>query len=154
MHIKKYVIGDVPNAAADVISFDLNEVRFKIKDYLQPIKKAKALTTENFLQASRVISLLVDFFLLNKGIYLKTEKSKNKYFFQNFPNEAFGLSTVNEKYLSEEIIRAGLGWWYFRYSANKKLGDLENIARNKKVGLWKDSKMVAPWEFRKLKNYN
>jgi len=60
----------------------------------------------------------------------------------------------NEKYLSEEIIRAGLGWWYFRYSANKKLGDLENIARNKKVGLWKDSKMVAPWEFRKLKNYN
>lgn len=94
IHIKKYVIGDVPNAAADIISFDLHEVRFKIKDYLEPIKKAKALTPENFLQASRVISLLVDFFLLNNGVYLKTEKSKNKYFFQNFPNEAFGLSTV------------------------------------------------------------
>lgn len=60
----------------------------------------------------------------------------------------------NEKYLSEEIIRAGLGWWYFRYSDNKKLGDLENIARNRKIGLWKESKMIAPWEFRKLKNYN
>lgn len=60
----------------------------------------------------------------------------------------------NEKYLSEEIIRVGLGWWYFRYSHNKKLGDLENIARKRKVGLWKDSKMIAPWEFRKLRNYN
>lgn len=60
----------------------------------------------------------------------------------------------NEKYLSEEIIRVGLGWWYFRYSDNKKLGDLENIARNRKFGLWKDSKMIAPWEFRKFKNYN
>lgn len=60
----------------------------------------------------------------------------------------------NEKYLSEEIIRAGLGWWYFRYSNNKKLGDLENIAKNKKVGLWRDSKMIAPWEFRKLKKHN
>lgn len=53
------------------------------------------------------------------------------------------------KYLSEELIKVGLGWWYFRYSDNKKLGDLENIARNKKIGLWSDSKMIAPWEFRK-----
>lgn len=60
----------------------------------------------------------------------------------------------NEKYLSEEIIRAALGWWYFRYSNNKKLGDLEDLARNKKLGLLSDSRMIAPWEFRKLRSYN
>lgn len=60
----------------------------------------------------------------------------------------------DNKYLSQEIIKSGLGWWYFRYSNNKKLGELENTARNKKVGLWIDTRAVAPWDFRKFRNQN
>lgn len=56
------------------------------------------------------------------------------------------------KYLSEEIIRAGLGWWYFKYSKNKNLGILQNEAKKRRVGLWQDKKAIAPWEFRKLKH--
>ncbi|WP_223560125.1 nucleotidyltransferase domain-containing protein [Chryseobacterium lathyri] len=96
LQIRNYIIGNIPTASADVISFDLSEVKFKIKDYLEPIKQSSNFTTENFLQASKLISLFVDFFLLDRGVYLKTEKSKNKYFFQNFPNEASNISKLIE----------------------------------------------------------
>jgi len=55
----------------------------------------------------------------------------------------------NGKYLSEEIIKAGLGWWYFKYSDNKNLGKLEANARQNKLGLWQDPKSISPWEWRK-----
>lgn len=56
----------------------------------------------------------------------------------------------DEKYLSEEIITAGFGWWYHYYSDNKNLGVLESIAKAKKLGLWSDPNAVSPWEYRKL----
>ncbi|MFA7615504.1 MAG: thermonuclease family protein [Weeksellaceae bacterium] len=54
-------------------------------------------------------------------------------------------------YLSAEIIKAGMGWWYYRYSDDESLGDLENDAKTNNRGLWQDSNAIAPWEFRKLK---
>lgn len=57
----------------------------------------------------------------------------------------------NEKYLSEELIKAGLGWWYHYFSKNTNLGKLEQEAREKKLGLWTDVNAISPWEFRKLK---
>lgn len=53
------------------------------------------------------------------------------------------------KYLSEEIIKAGLGWWYYRYSDNKNLGKLQDIAKNKKLGLWSHTQVIPPWDFRR-----
>jgi len=38
-------------------------------------------------------------------------------------------------YLSAEIIKAGYGWWYYRYSDDESLEDLENDARENKRGL-------------------
>jgi endonuclease YncB( thermonuclease family) len=57
----------------------------------------------------------------------------------------------NGKYLSEELIRAGLGWWYYSFSKNSSLGELQNKAQYKKIGLWQDVHAVAPWEYRKIK---
>lgn len=57
----------------------------------------------------------------------------------------------NNKYLSEELIRAGLGWWYHHFSDNADLGKLENEAREKKLGLWNDSRAISPWEYREKK---
>jgi endonuclease YncB( thermonuclease family) len=56
----------------------------------------------------------------------------------------------NEKYLSAEIIKAGLGWWYYHFSKDKSLGDLEQEAKLSKLGLWQDDNAVSPWEYRKL----
>lgn len=53
------------------------------------------------------------------------------------------------QYLSAEIIRAGFGWWYYWYSTDKRLQELERKARAEGVGLWQDPKAVAPWDWRK-----
>ncbi len=55
----------------------------------------------------------------------------------------------NGKYLSAELIKVGLGWWYFNYSKDKSLGDLQEVAKNQKLGLWQDVHAIAPWEYRK-----
>ncbi|MCZ2223384.1 MAG: thermonuclease family protein [Chitinophagales bacterium] len=57
----------------------------------------------------------------------------------------------NGKYLSAELIKNGLGWWYYRYSNDENLGVLENEASNNKIGLWSDPNSIPPWEWRKLK---
>ena len=55
----------------------------------------------------------------------------------------------DNKYLSAEIIKYGLGWHYKRYSTSKELANFENSARLQKLGLWYDKNPVAPWEWRR-----
>ena len=55
----------------------------------------------------------------------------------------------HNKYLSEEIIKAGFGWWYFKASKNIDLQKLQDTAKAKKLGLWMDKNAVSPWEYRK-----
>lgn len=60
---------------------------------------------------------------------------------------------VNGYSASREMTRAGLAWWSKRYKPNDTdLQNLENQARAKRKGLWRDSKPVPPWAHRK--NYN
>lgn len=56
-----------------------------------------------------------------------------------------------EKYLSAEIIRAGLGWWYHYFSKDKSLGVLQEEAKSRKLGLWQEENALSPWEYRKIK---
>ena len=56
---------------------------------------------------------------------------------------------VDNKYLSAEIIKAGMGWHYKRYSTSKELALFEDNAKMNKIGLWLDNNPIAPWEFRK-----
>jgi endonuclease YncB( thermonuclease family) len=55
----------------------------------------------------------------------------------------------DNKYLSAEIIKAGMGWHYKRYSTSKELALLEDSAKKNKIGLWVDNNPIAPWEWRK-----
>lgn len=55
---------------------------------------------------------------------------------------------IKGKYLSREIIKAGLGWWYFKYSNDNSLREAQKYACDQKRGLWQDSKAIAPWVFR------
>ena len=56
----------------------------------------------------------------------------------------------NGKYLSAEIIKAGLGWWYHYFSKDKSLGDLQDFAQKNKLGLWQDENAISPWEYREM----
>ncbi|KEY17967.1 thermonuclease family protein [Kaistella antarctica] len=55
----------------------------------------------------------------------------------------------NNKYLSEELIRAGYGWWYYHYSKDKSLENLEHNAKQNRLGLWQDENAIAPWDYRR-----
>ena len=52
------------------------------------------------------------------------------------------------KDLNRELVRAGLAWWYQKYSTDQTLGQLEAEARAAKRGLWADPHAIPPWEFR------
>lgn len=51
--------------------------------------------------------------------------------------------------LNKELVKAGLAWWYCKYSADQSIAQLEIDAREAKRGLWQDPKPVPPWVFRK-----
>ncbi|MEM0541019.1 thermonuclease family protein [Flavobacterium sp. j3] len=55
---------------------------------------------------------------------------------------------TDNKYLSAEIIKAGMGWHYKRYSTSKELALLEENARKNKIGLWLDNNPINPSEWR------
>ena len=51
--------------------------------------------------------------------------------------------------LSQEILKAGLAWWFRKYSNDLRLGELERQARVAKNGLWVEPHPVPPWRWRK-----
>jgi endonuclease YncB( thermonuclease family) len=55
----------------------------------------------------------------------------------------------DNKYLSEQIIKAGMGWHYKRYSTSTALANFEVKAKKDKRGLWVDNNPIAPWEWRR-----
>jgi len=50
--------------------------------------------------------------------------------------------------VSYEIVRAGLAWWYRKYSKDTTIEQLEAEAREAKRGLWVDANPIPPWDFR------
>lgn len=55
---------------------------------------------------------------------------------------------TDNKYLSAEIIKAGMGWHYKRYSTSKELATFEDNARKNKIGLWVDNNPINPSDWR------
>ncbi len=53
--------------------------------------------------------------------------------------------------LNQELIKAGLAWWFRKYSKDLRLGELERQARVAKRGLWVENSPVPPWEWRQDK---
>jgi micrococcal nuclease len=81
-------------------------------------------------------------------IYLKTIKyvvtDTDRY------NRSIAMIYYDEdnKYLSAEIIKAGMGWHYKRYSTSIDLALYEEEAKENKIGLWFDNNPIEPSEWR------
>ena len=76
--------------------------------------------------------------------------------FSTITKDKYGRNVVkvyyDNKYLSEEIIKAGFAWFYKRYSNNKRLELLEHEAKRNKLGIWSDNTTIEPYKFRLIFN--
>lgn len=53
--------------------------------------------------------------------------------------------------VSAEMLKAGMAWHFKKYDKSKEYASLENNARLKGIGLWKDNDPIAPWNFKRNK---
>lgn len=51
--------------------------------------------------------------------------------------------------VNKELVKNGLAWYFIKYSNDKEYAKLEIYARQNKLGLWADTKPIAPWQWRK-----
>lgn len=51
--------------------------------------------------------------------------------------------------VNKEMIKNGLAWHFKKYSDDKVYDQLEQLARNEKVGIWSESNPIPPWDWRK-----
>lgn len=100
--------------------------------------------SQPFSKASRkhVIKLLE-----GKEAYLLT---------QRVPKGGFGrflgvFYTTDGLNVNKDVLARGLAWHYSKYSKNKAYEELELCARKHTLGLWKDKRPIAPWNWRKGK---
>jgi endonuclease YncB( thermonuclease family) len=80
-------------------------------------------------------------------VYLKTVK----YVVTDIDRYGRSIAMIyydNNKYLSAEIIRAGMGWHYKKYSKSIELAEIEIEAQKEKRGLWIDNNPKSPSEWR------
>jgi micrococcal nuclease len=56
---------------------------------------------------------------------------------------------VEGRSASNELLRAGFGWWNSKHARDDEdLQRLEAAARRSKIGLWQAARPVPPWQFR------
>lgn len=100
--------------------------------------------------------------LLNKGdgsvVVVPVEKDKYgrtiaELFVTPLPGTGYQLE--EEIHLNSQMVMAGLAYHYTRYSGNCPNRDAivaaENIAKQKRTGVWAFSGAIPPWEWRKGK---
>jgi endonuclease YncB( thermonuclease family) len=50
--------------------------------------------------------------------------------------------------LGEVLVREGLAWHFVRYSSDRALAVAEQQARSGRLGLWRETSPIAPWDWR------
>ena len=57
--------------------------------------------------------------------------------------------------LAHSMLEKGMAWWYEKYAAKEKqMQKLFEQAQRKKVGLWGQADVQAPWEYRRFPHQN
>lgn len=67
-------------------------------------------------------------------------------------NMVLSTRQENESFLANGIMQKVLkmAWHYSEFDNNLRYEALEEGARYRKVGLWRDEQPVAPWEWRRM----
>lgn len=63
------------------------------------------------------------------------------------------LVTTSGKLINRELVKNGLAWVYGRYCLDESLCSelfkLEEAARNRGIGLWRDANALSPWNWKR-----
>lgn len=54
----------------------------------------------------------------------------------------------NGQNVGRELVKEGLAWWRRSGSSDSSLGDLEELARAERKGLWSEPDPVPPWKWK------
>jgi endonuclease YncB( thermonuclease family) len=46
------------------------------------------------------------------------------------------------------MLEAGMAWHYKEYDKNKRLAEAEIVAKEARIGLWRDGRAISPWDWR------
>lgn len=117
------------------------EIRFRIYGIDAPEKK------QPFSNKSK--KYLSDL-IYGKKVGIKVQKKNDGY-----GRPVVWVYTPDDKDVGVEMLKAGMAWHFKKYDDSDKYGELENIARTNKIGLWSEKEPVAPWDYREIrKNSN
>jgi len=79
--------------------------------------------------------------VFNKSVQVEKE-TVDKY------GRTVGTVIVDGIDVNREQVKRGMAWVYRQYMHDESLMDVEDKARQSKVGLWSDQSQVPPWEYR------
>ncbi len=51
--------------------------------------------------------------------------------------------------VNKEQLARGMAWMYRRYAKDRTYSDAESRAQARRIGIWRDSEPVPPWDFRR-----
>ncbi len=60
------------------------------------------------------------------------------------------ITLPDNRDLNKELVKHGEAWWYAKYDPDdSEMQQLEENARERRIGLWVESNPLPPWEWRK-----
>lgn len=62
------------------------------------------------------------------------------------------ITNSKKQIVNQEMIKLGMAWHFTKYSSDKTYAKLEQEARKKRIGLWRENNPTPPWNWRKPKS--
>ena len=96
--------------------------------------------------------------LINKFVLLKSKPSKGNSYSVDRYNRVLAKIVLDGMDVNLLQVSRGYAWHFKKYRKQQSLidreaySDAEFNAKKNKLGLWKEKKPIAPWNWRKMKN--
>lgn len=116
---------------------DKIEIRFRIYGIDAP-EKNQAFSNKSKQYLSGLIH--------EKKVGIRVQKKHD-----GFGRPVVWVYTPEGKDVASEMLKAGMAWHFKQYDNSEEYAELERSAKANSIGLWRDKKPVAPWDYRKSK---